>query len=168
MIWRKTVSTPQRSLLWPVSWNCSEYYTALALQPLCNCKGWRKKYTLEFECMKTCHLSTWQQGKFNGNVWIHSCLIFMMCGLIYPVLVSSALSSSVEILGQRRTENMTHTSGKIKNCCCLLLLGKTLLFNLATLVDLISELTVITRKSAVFYSVSCIDFCVIWFERLKT
>ncbi len=63
---------------------------------------------------------------------------------------------------------MTHTSGKIKNCCCLLLLGKTLLFNLATLVDLISELTVITRKSAVFYSVSCIDFCVIWFERLKT
>lgn len=111
MIWRKTVPTPQRSLLWPVSLSCSEYYTALALQPLCNCKGVKKNKHFSLNVWKHDKLSTWQEGKFdkfNGNVWIHSCLIFFYLSLH----VTSSLSSSVEILAQRRTENMTPRSGK--------------------------------------------------------
>lgn len=82
MIWQKTVPTPLRSLLWPVSWSCSEYCTALALQLLCNCKRWRKNSHI--------NLMVWKQNKnressrtmfaYTCMVWINS--YFMIHGLL--------------------------------------------------------------------------------------
>lgn len=95
MIWQKTVPTPQRSLLWPVSWNCSEYCKALASQLLCNCEGGKKK-------------------KIDTLVWIYRKQYIQRNK--EGVTRSTKLCGwwSLEILTQRRTKNVKPTSGKGK------------------------------------------------------
>lgn len=85
------------------------------------------------------------------------------------VFVTSFFSSSLSLGGGQRTWSVQVANDEervLRGRLCLT--GNTLSFNLATLVDLISDLAAITGKCTAFYSVPCIDFCVIQFEGLLT
>lgn len=169
MIWRKTVPTQQRSLLWPVSWNCSEYCTALAMQLLCSCKGWRKKLMLSLECMETWHLSLNHPGSMG------KCILFLFPVVFLCRWKVSKLDREHGIykLDKQDMSSWIRSSEMVDwpfwNTYVLwaaiymkmMLLyfyppvarRKDLIFNLASLVDLISELAGITRKCNFFFGV---------------